>query len=130
MRDMVVLKPRHLGNGSDGTRIRPDFRTASNYRRDNRDKRRKKDDVITGSCRNFILLGSIPQGRAKYRECVGVIVSRLHKDTHVRHVERHVLNVTGVHVKCEPIPTEYGTYAYYCIRCSTENTKQLLGSAM
>ena len=69
-------------------------------------------------------------GRAKYRECVGVFVSRLHKDTRVRHVERHVLNVTGLHVKCEPIPTKYGTYASYCIRCSTENTKQLLDSEM
>ena len=55
MRDMVVLKPRHLGNVSDGTRRRSDFRTAPNYRRDNRDKRRKKDDVITGSGRNFSL---------------------------------------------------------------------------
>ena len=88
MRDMVVLKPRHLGNVSDGTRRRSDFRTAPNYRRDNRDKRRKKDDVITGFSRNFSLQGSFPQGRAKYRECVGVFVSRLHKDTRVRHVEQ------------------------------------------
>ena len=130
MHDMVVLKPRHIGNVSDGTRRRSDFRTAPNYRRDNRDKRRKKDDVITGSGQNFSLQGSFPQGRAKYRECVGVFVSRLHKDTCVRHVERHILNVTGLHVKCEPIPTKYGTYVSYCIRCSTENTKQLSDSEM
>ena len=42
MRDMVVLKPRHLGNVSDGTRRRSDFKTAPNNRRDNRDKRREK----------------------------------------------------------------------------------------
>ena len=94
MRDMVVLKPRHLGNVNDGTHRRSDFRTAPNCRRDNRDKRREKDDVITGSGRTFSLQGSFPQGYAKYRECVGVFVSRLHKDTRVRHVERHVLNVT------------------------------------
>ena len=62
--------------------------------------------------------------------CVGVFVSRLHKDTRVRPVEGHVLNVTGLHVKCESIPTKYGTYESYCICCSTENTKQLLDSAM
>ena len=91
MHDMVVLKPCHIGNVSDGTRRRSDFGTAPNYRRDNRDKRRKKDDVITGSGQNFSLQGSFPQGRTKYRECVGVFVSRLHKDTRVRHVERHYI---------------------------------------
>ena len=125
--DMVVLKPRHLGNVSNGTRRRSDFRTYPNYRRDNRDKRWKKYDVMTGSGRNFSLQGSFPQGRAKYRS---VLVYLFHKDTRIRHVERHVLNVTGLHVKCEPIPTQYGTYASYCIRCSAENTKQLLDSAM
>ena len=60
---------------------------------------------------------------------VGVFVSRLQKDTRVHHVERHVLNVTGLHVRCELIPTKYGTYASYCISCSTENTKPLLDSA-
>ena len=109
---------------------RTNCRTAPNYRHDNRDKSRKKDDVIAGSGRNFSLQCSFPQCRAKYRECVGVFVSRLHKDTRVRHVKRHVLNVTGLHVRCEPIPTKYGTYASYCIPCSTKNTKQLLDSEM
>ena len=74
----------------------------------NRDKRRQKYDVITGSGRNVSLQDSFPQGRAKYRECL--FVSRLHKDTRVRHVEPHVLNETGLRVKCEPIPTKYDTY--------------------
>ena len=55
MRDMVVLKPLHLGNVSDGTCRRSDFRTAPNYRCNNRDKRWEKDDVITGSGRNFLV---------------------------------------------------------------------------
>ena len=84
--------------------------------------RKEQNLLAVADGRNFCLQGSFPQGRAKYRGCVGVFVSRLHKDTRVRHVERHV--------KCEPIPTKYGTYASYCIRCSTENTKQLLDSEM
>ena len=42
-----------------------------------------KKTSITGSGRNFSLQGSFPQGRAKYRVCVGVFVSSLHKDTRV-----------------------------------------------
>ena len=75
MSGMVVLKPRHLDNVSDGTRRRSNFRIASNHRRDNRDKCREKEDVITGSVRIFSFQGSFPQGRTKYRECVGVFVS-------------------------------------------------------
>ena len=55
---MDVLNPRHLGNISDGTHIISDFRTAPNYRRHNREKRREKYDVITGSGLNFTLYGS------------------------------------------------------------------------
>ena len=95
MSGTVVLKPRELGNVSDDTRRRYDFRNALNYRRNNRDKHREKDDVITGSGRNFCPQHSFPQGRAKNRGCVGIFASRLHKDTRVRHVERHVLNVTS-----------------------------------
>ena len=64
----------------------------------------------------------------KYREVIGVFVSRLQKTTRAADVERHVTRVFGLRLKCEPVPKKYDTYTSYCIRTSTGETKTLLNS--
>ena len=87
MSGMVVRSPRHRGNASDSGHIRSAVMNVPNYRHDTTAYRRQKDNVITGSGRNFSIQGSFLQNRAKYRECVGVCVSMFHNDTRVRHVD-------------------------------------------
>ena len=93
--------------------------------------RRRDDDVITGSGRNFDICSSGHQRRRsdpKYREVIGVFVSRLQRNTRAADIERHVSRVFGLRLKCDPVPTKFDTYTSYRIRASTRDTKTLLNS--
>ena len=93
--------------------------------------RRRDDDVITGSGRNFDICSSGHQRRRsdpKYREVIGVFVSRLQRNTRAADIERHVSRVFGLRLKCDPVPTKFDTYTSYRIRASTCDTKTLLNS--
>ena len=83
------------------------------------DNHRGDDELITGSGRNFDICASDHQRRRfppKYREVIGVFVSRLQKTTRAADAERHVTRVFGLRLKCEPVPTKYDTYTSYRIR--------------
>ena len=43
-------------------------------------------------------------------------LSLVRPDFRCADIVRHVRHVTGLTVKCEPVPTRYDTYASYCIR--------------
>ena len=93
--------------------------------------RRRDDDVITGSGRNFDICSSGHQRRRsdlKYREVIGVFVSRLQRNTRAADIERHVSRVFGLRLKCDPVPTKFDTYTSYHKRASTREIKTLLNS--
>ena len=92
---------------------------------------RRDDDVITGSGNNFDICASDHQRRRfdpKYKECIGVFVSRLQRNTRAVDVERHVSRVCGLRLKCEPVPTKFDTYNSYRIRASARDRDTLLNS--
>ena len=92
---------------------------------------RRDDDVITGSGYNFDICASDHQRRrfdAKYKECIGVFVSRLQRNTRAVDVERHVSRVCGLRLKCEPVPTKFDSYNSYRIRASARDRDTLLNS--
>ena len=92
---------------------------------------RRDDDVITGSGYNFDICASDHQRRrfdAKYKECIGVFVSRLQRNTRAVDVERHVSRVCGLRLKCEPVPTKFDSYNSYRICASVRDRDTLLNS--
>ena len=123
----IIHKRTNQRQADDVTRNR---RVADNSSMPSRNA--KREDVITGSGHNFNICSAKPPRKHnyRYRECVGVFVSRLHRDTRVKDVERHVLRVSGLRVKCEPIPTKYDTHMSYCIRVPEEDRNILLNSEM
>ena len=121
-------------SGHDRRNIRPTH-NQRNRRKQNTVTRngnnRRDDDVITGSGNNFDICASDHQRRRfdpKYKECIGVFVSRLQRNTRAVDVERHVSRVCGLRLKCEPVPTKFETYNSYRIRASARDRDTLLNS--
>ena len=123
-------------SGHDGRYIRPThnqwIRRKQNTVTRNGNNRRD-DDVITGSGNNFDICASDHQRRRfdpkyMYKECIGVFVSRLQRNTRAVDVERHVSRVCGLRLKCEPVPTKFDTYNSYRIRASARDRGTLLNS--
>ena len=69
---MVSIDGMQFGfmSGKDTTDAMFIIRTVPNYTRDTRHNRWQKDEVITGSGRNFNIQVSLLQGPSTYRECV------------------------------------------------------------
>ena len=100
--------------------------TAHDAKRNNHQR-----DVITGTVSGNRLNLRVasprrPNARAKYEECVGVFVSRLHKDTRKGDIMNYILDRSGLSLRCDPVPTQYNSYVSYCIRASAEDRSTLL----
>ena len=97
--------------------------TAHDAKRNNHQR-----DVITGTAsgNRLNLRVAPPNPRAKYEECVGVLVSRLHKDTRKGDIMNYILDRMGLSLRCDPVPTQYNSYVSYCIRASAEDRSTLL----
>ena len=100
--------------------------TAHDAKRNNHQR-----DVITGTASGNRLNLRVasprrPNPRAKYEECVGVFVSRLHKDTRKGDIMNYILDRSGLSLRCDPVPTQYNSYVSYCIRASAEDRSTLL----
>ena len=91
-------------------------RAADHGPRDGRGKN-NGDYIVTGKGKNFYLCAAQQVQRQK-EERVGLFLSRVRPDFRCADIVRYVRHVTGLTVRCEPVPTRYDTYASYCIRAS------------
>ena len=85
-------------------------RNAQNGRGNN-----NNNGIITGNGEYFDLRAA-QQTQRKKKQRVGLFLSRVRPDFRCRDVVSHVRQVTGLAVRCEPIPTRYGTFRSYCIQ--------------
>ena len=123
---------------TDHAHDRKNFRHVTNRRNRNKNNIahksgnfKREEEIVTGSGNNFNICASDHQRRRfapKYRECTGVFVSRLQRNTRAADVERHVSRVCGLRLKCEPVPTKFDTYNSYRVRASARDRDILLNS--
>ena len=113
----------HYADGSDQTATGPG-RAADHGPRDGRGKN-NGDYIVTGKGENFYLCAA-QQVQRKKKERVGLFLSRVRPDFRCADIVRHVRHVTGLTVRCEPVPTRYDTYASYCIRASSNEIDRLM----
>ena len=99
-------------------------RAADHGPRDGRGKN-NGDYIVTGKGENFYLCAA-QQVQRKKKERVGLFLSRVRPDFRCADIVRHVRHVTGLTVRCEPVPTRYDTYASYCIRASPNEIDRLM----
>ena len=95
-------------------------RNAQNGRGNN-----NNNGIITGNGEYFDLRAA-QQTQRKKKQRVGLFLSRVRPDFRCRDVVSHVCQVTGLAVRCEPIPTRYDTYRSYCIRASSREIDRLM----
>ena len=100
--------------------------TAHDAKRNNHQR-----DVITGTASGNRLKLPVasprrPGPRAKYEECVGVFVSRLHKDTQKGDIMNYIFDRSALSLRYDSVPTQYNSYVSYCIRASAEDRSTLL----
>ena len=91
--------------------------------RNGRDKN-INNGVITGNGGYFDLRAAL-QAQRNENQRVRLFLSRVRPDFRCRDVVSHVRQVTGLTVRCEPIPTRYDTYRSYCIRASPKKIDRL-----
>ena len=96
--------------------------------RNGRDKN-INNGVITGNGEYFDLRAA-PQAQRKKKQRVGLFPSRVRPDFRCRDVVSHVRQVTGLTVRCEPIPTRYDTYRSYCVRGSPREIDRLMDGSL
>ena len=84
--------------------------------------------VITGNGEYFDLRAA-PQAQRK-KQRVGLFLSRVRPDFRCRDVVSHIRQVTGLTVRCEPIPTRYDTYRSYCVRGSPREIDRLMDGSL
>ena len=96
--------------------------------RNGRDKN-INNGVITGNGEYFDLRAA-PQAQRKKKQRVGLFLSRVRPDFRCRDVVSHVRQVTGLTVRCEPIPTRYDTYRSYCVRGSPREIDRLMDGSL
>ena len=113
----------HYADGSGQTATGPG-RAADHGPRDGRGKN-NGDYIVTGKGENFYLCAA-QQVQRKKKERVGLFLSRVRPDFRCADIVRHVRHVTGLTVRCEPVPTRYDTYASYCIRASSNEIDRLM----
>ena len=113
----------HYADGSGQTAAGPG-RAADHGPRDGRGKN-NGDYIVTGKGENFYLCAA-QQVQRKKKERVGLFLSRVRPDFRCADIVRHVRHVTGLTVRCEPVPTRYDTYASYCIRASSNEIDRLM----
>ena len=96
----------------------------------NPDKSRTRPEVIGGSGLNFELKPSDYLSKRdsykKKEQCIGLFVSRVKQFTRARDVARHVYTVTGLSLKCVPLPAKFDSYTSFCVHASTKDTNTLL----
>ena len=85
--------------------------------------------IITGNGEYFDLRAA-QQTQRKKKQRVGLFLSRVRPDFRCRDVVSHVRQVTGLTVRCEPIPTRYDTYRSYCIRASSREVDRLMDGSL
>ena len=103
----------HYADGSGRTATGPGC-AADHGPRDGRGEN-NGDYIVTGKGENFYLCAA-QQVQCKKNERVGLFLSRVRPDFRCADIVRHVHHVTGLTVRCEPVPTRYDTYASNCIR--------------
>ena len=108
--------------GGTGTDNRA--RNAQNGRGNN-----NSNGIITGNGEYFDLRAA-QQTQRKKKQRVGLFLSRVRPDFRCRDVVSHVRQVTGLTVRCEPIPTRYDTYRSYCIRASSREIDRLMDGSL
>ena len=108
--------------GGPGTDNRA--RNAQNGRGNN-----NSNGIITGNGEYFDLRAA-QQTQRKKKQRVGLFLSRVRPDFRCRDVVSHVRQVTGLTVRCEPIPTRYDTYRSYCIRASSREIDRLMDGSL
>ena len=108
--------------GGPGTDNRA--RNAQNGRGNN-----NSNGIITGNGEYFDLRAA-QQTKRKKKQRVGLFLSRVRPDFRCRDVVSHVRQVTGLTVRCEPIPTRYDTYRSYCIRASSREIDRLMDGSL
>ena len=113
----------HYADRSGQTAAGPG-RAADHGPRDGRGKN-NGDYIVTGKGENFYLCAA-KQVQRKKKERVGLFLSRVRPDFRCADIVRHVRHVTGLTVRCEPVPTRYDTYASYCIRASSNEINRLM----
>ena len=99
-------------------------RNAQNGRGNN-----NNNGIITGNGEYFDLRAA-QQTQRKKKQRVGLFLSRVRPDFRCRDVVSHVRQVTGLAVRCEPIPTRYDTYRSYCIRASSREIDRLMDGSL
>ena len=114
-----------------GNRYNPSIRDNYNEPRTvNQDKSRGRPGVIGGSGMNFELKPSDYHSKRdsykKKEQCIGLFVSRVKQFTRARDVARHVYTVTGLSLKCVPLPAKFDSYTSFCVHASTKDTNTLL----
>ena len=108
--------------GGPGTDNRA--RNAQNGRGNN-----NSNGIITGNGEYFDLRAA-QQTQRKKKQRVGLFLSRVRPDFRCRDVVSHVRQVTGLTVRCEPIPTRYDTYRSYCIHASSREIDRLMDGSL
>ena len=118
-RDSASRRP---GQSSVLKTIRMNRRTLNN------NQIQQKKDIITGTGHSRNLRAASPKRMPyKYKECIGVFVSRLHSDTRVADIKMYIQNkIPELRVKVDPIPTRYDSYASYRVLASVRNRESLL----
>ena len=99
-------------------------RNAQNGRGNN-----NSNGIITGNGEHFDLRAA-QQTQHKKKQRVGLFLSRVRPDFRCRDVVSHVRHVTGLTVRCEPIPTRYDTYRSYCIRATSREIDRLMDGSL
>ena len=91
-------------------------------------KSRTRPEVIGGSGLNFELKPSDYHPKRdsykKKEQCIGLFVSRVKQFTRARDVARHVYTVTGLSLKCVPLPASLTLIRHFV--CMTKDTNTLL----
>ena len=120
----------HRLRGADGAG-RDGGSGAAHRARTDRNGRDKNinNGVITGNGEYFDLRAA-PQAQRKKKQRVGLFLSRVRPDFRFRDVVSHVRQVTGLTVRCEPIPTRYDTYRSYCVRGSPREIDRLMDGSL
>ena len=124
---MITNRTNNAGRSYHNDR-RPRGADGAGRDRNGRDKN-INNGVITGNGEYFDLRAA-PQAQRKKKQRVGLFLSRVRPDFRCRDVVSHVRQVTGLTVRCEPIPTRYDTYRSYCVRGSPREIDRLMDGSL
>ena len=87
-------------------------------------KKRNKNPAITGTGGGKFSLKTA--NRRPTLKCLGIFVSRLHRDTSPEHVSDHLLQSQDLQVAVEKLPTKFSTYTSFLVKVEPASLEKLL----